>query len=50
MTAGGIPVLKAGGTDALPEPVAAHAATRFSEAGVLVVHRVRISRKSATGG
>tara|TARA_R110000868_G_scaffold55460_10_gene172562 strand:- start:1123 stop:1944 length:822 start_codon:yes stop_codon:yes gene_type:complete len=37
MTAGGIPVLKAGGTDALPEPVAAHAAARFSEAGVLVV-------------
>lgn len=37
MTTPDIPVLKAGGTDALPEPIAAHAASRFSEAGVLIL-------------
>jgi ectoine hydroxylase-related dioxygenase (phytanoyl-CoA dioxygenase family) len=37
MTVPDIPVLRAGGTDALADPIAAHAAGRFSEAGVLVL-------------
>jgi len=32
-----IPVFTAGGTDALPPPVADHAAGRFAEAGALVL-------------
>lgn len=37
MTAPEIPILKTDGANALPEPVASHAAGRFSDAGVLVL-------------
>jgi hypothetical protein len=37
MTGIEIPILKAGGSDTLPDPIAAHAAGRFSDAGVLIL-------------
>jgi hypothetical protein len=37
VTATEIPILKAGASSALPDPIAAHAAQRFADAGVLIL-------------
>jgi hypothetical protein len=37
VTATEIPILKAGASSALPDPIAAHAAQRFADAGVLTL-------------
>jgi hypothetical protein len=48
MNSSEIPVLTAGGADALPPPVADHAAGRFSDAGVLVLKNLLPPASMAT--